>query len=298
MSTKYLEEIEIISRENKKYHEEVEIICIEDFDIQEITADIIINVKGNKLKCFISDFREEGPFFIGEKCGALLSLMTTELNKTKKIEKKINGMGIHCNLSGEIVEFVPNLQTFYDIKTDSYHTIENSFYKNAIVDCGIFVSVEVPKDSDLKIDDYIEAKGRLDIEKFRACITINVDGHELKCFINDFMEKDLFFYRKKYTVVLSLVPTKFLSKSEMSKKDIQKQGYEICCTGKIVEFIPLIETYYDAKKGYYTKETPNYEYGIVDCGIFIAVEMPKDSDLKVGDYLMSIGRLCVQNVEL
>ncbi len=297
MSIKYLEEIEIISRENNKYHEEVEIICIEDFDIQEITADIIINVKGNKLKCFISDFRENGPFFIGEKCGALLSLMTTELNRTKKIKKEITGMGIHCNLSGEIVKFVPNFESSYDIKTDSYYIIENNFYRDAIVDCGIFVSVEVQKDSDLKVYDYIKAKGRLDIEKFRACIIIKVNGDELKCFINDFLEEDLFCYEKKCLVMLFLVPTKFLSKSEISKKDIKKQGYEICCTGKIVEFIPLIETYYDAKKGYYKKETPYYKYGIVDCGIFIAVEMPKDSDLKIGDYLISIGRLCVQNIE-
>jgi len=297
MSTKYFEEIEIISRENTKYREEVEIICIDDFDIQEITAYITINVNRNKLKCFISDFREEGPFFIGEKCGALLSLMTFELNKTKKIKKEINGMGIDCNLSGEIVEFVPDSKYCYDIKTDSYYTIENNSYKIAIVDCGIFVSVEVPKYSDLKVDDYIKAKGRMDIRKFRVCIIINVKGHELKCFINDFLEKYLVFYGKKCTVMLSLIPTELLSKSEISKKDIQKQGYEICCTGKIVEFIPLIETYYDAKKGYCTKEAPNNKYGIVDCGIFIAVEMSKYSELKVGDYIMSIGRLCVQSVE-
>ncbi|NOR85341.1 hypothetical protein GQ473_04425 [archaeon] len=38
-------------------------------------------------------------------------------------------------------------------------------YKYVIIDCGIFVRIEIVKNSDLKINDYVYAEGRLDIKK-------------------------------------------------------------------------------------------------------------------------------------
>ena len=157
---------------NKKYSEWVEIIGMEDFDVQEITANVIIKVKERELFCFVSDFKERGPFSMGEKCAVALSLMTwpKSLNKIKEKNKGIksgNRYKTHCALSGEIVAFNPIVGSYYNVKEDVYYTEENTDYKAGIVDCDIFVAVEIPKDSDLKVGDYIKAEGRLDIKKVK-----------------------------------------------------------------------------------------------------------------------------------
>lgn len=152
---------------NPVYLEKVEIVEVEILDIQEITANVTIKVKGRELKCFVSDFNCQSPFFVGENCDVVLSLMTTEHEKINSKEKKIvstKQFEDHCILSGEIKNFLPRIITYCEEKTGSYYS-EYTDYKYGIVDCGIHVSVEIPKDSNLKIGNYIKAEGRLDVQK-------------------------------------------------------------------------------------------------------------------------------------
>lgn len=159
---------------DKKYSEYAEVVDVASLDIQGITATVTINVKKYKVKCFVSDFKEKGPFSLGERCLIKLSLMTWpgSLNKIKEKKKEVKseqrkGTPNHCLLSGEIVGFSPIVKSYYDATKGTYYTEENADYKAGIVDCGIFVMVEVPKDSDLKVGDYIKAEGRLDIRKVK-----------------------------------------------------------------------------------------------------------------------------------
>lgn len=164
------EEIEIVNVEDDKYSLEVEIIDVKDFDIQKITANVIINIKGNKLKCFVSDFEEKGTFFVGEKYNVMLSLLPTVLTETSEIKKEIKNVERYeeyCYLSGKLVEFVPLIEFYCEVKKGSNYIKKDYHYKYVIVDCGIFVAVKIPKGSNLKIGDYIKAVGRLDIRKVK-----------------------------------------------------------------------------------------------------------------------------------
>lgn len=138
-------------------------------DKNEITYEenLIIEVNAFKLKCFISNFITKGDFEKEEIVEVQLSLMTTEHEKTDSNKKNIISTDIfenHCVLSGEIKKIVPRIVNYYDEKTGSYYA-EPTDYNHGIVDCGIHVLVEIPKDSNLKIGDYIKAEGRLDVQK-------------------------------------------------------------------------------------------------------------------------------------
>jgi len=142
----------------QNYSEKVEIIYVEPLDIQEITANIMVRVKKKEIKCFVSDFKENGPFLVGEKCAVFISLMTWPkyLTKTRDETKEIRteerkGTPNHCFLSGEIIDFSPL----------------DANYKYGIVNCGILIAVEIPKKSDFKIGDYVKAEGRLDARKVK-----------------------------------------------------------------------------------------------------------------------------------
>jgi len=157
---------------NKRLAEEIEIVDIKPLDIQEITANVTITVKGYELKCFVSDLKDKGPFFAGEKCFVILSLMTWPKSLTKIRERKREvkgeqrkGTPNHCILSGEIVEFYPIVSSYFDANKRSYYTTEDTDYKYGIVNCSIFVAVEIPKTSNLKVGDHIKAEGRLDLKK-------------------------------------------------------------------------------------------------------------------------------------
>lgn len=154
----------------EKYSQDTEIINVESLDVQNITANITIKINGSELKCFVSDFKDKGPFLVGEKCAVIFSLMTTELKKIEVIKEEIkngNRYKTHCILSGEIVGFSPIVGSYYDVTKGTYYTEENADFKAGIVDCGIFVAVEILKDSDLKVGDYIKAEGRLDARKMK-----------------------------------------------------------------------------------------------------------------------------------
>ena len=73
---------------NKRFAEEIEIVNIKPLDIQEITANVTINVKGYELKCFVSDLKDKGPFYVGEKNLVILSLMTWPKSLIKIEERK------------------------------------------------------------------------------------------------------------------------------------------------------------------------------------------------------------------
>jgi len=152
---------------NKKYVESVDVIDVEVLDIQGITAVITIEIKGKKLNCFISEFHNK-EYFKGESCVVLLSLMTTKLEKISSEDKSITPtehFEAHCTLSGEIKEFFPIVHKYYKHEENIWYEKEQPSYKHGIVDCGIFVAVEIRKDSDLKVGDYIVAEGRLDASK-------------------------------------------------------------------------------------------------------------------------------------
>jgi len=142
----------------QNYLEKAEIVNVTPLDIQETTLSIIVRVKGKELKCFVSDSREKGYFSVEEKCEVFFSLMTWSKklvkarNEIKEIRtEELKGTPNHCFLSGKIIDFLPL----------------GVNYKYGIVDCGIFVAVEIPTDSELKIGDYITAEGRLDTRKVK-----------------------------------------------------------------------------------------------------------------------------------
>lgn len=148
-----------------RYAENANVINVEVLDIQQITAVITVKIKEHKLNCFVSEIHNE-KFFAGETCAVGLSLMTTKLEKTSSEEQNIAStehFEAHCILSGEIKEFFPIIRKYY--REGIWYDEEQPSYKHGIIDCGIFVAVEIPKKSDLKIGDYVKAEGRLDARK-------------------------------------------------------------------------------------------------------------------------------------
>ena len=148
-----------------KYAENVDVINVEVLDIQRITAVVTVKIKEYKLSCFVSELHNE-KFFEGKTCAVVLSLMTTGLEKISYGEKNIaytEHFEAHCRLSGEIKEFFPVIHKYY--RDGIWYDEEETSYMHGIVDCGIFVAVEIPKKSDLKIGDYVKAEGRLDARR-------------------------------------------------------------------------------------------------------------------------------------
>jgi hypothetical protein len=137
----------------------------------------------------------------------------------------------------------------------------------------------------------------LDIQRITAVITIKVREHELNCFVNEF-HNEKFFEGDKYAVVLSLMTTGLEKINSREKNIASTKHFEAHCklSGEIKEFFPIIHKYY--REGiWYDEKQPSYKHGIVDCGTFVAVEILKKSDLKIGDYVKAEGRLDVRKVK-
>ncbi|KKG08948.1 hypothetical protein [Methanosarcina sp. 2.H.A.1B.4] len=151
----------------KQYGVNVKIFQV-DKNEETYEEEIVIGINTFKLNCFISDYLTEGDFVKGEMTEIQLSLMTTELDIINCGEKNIvstEHFEAHCRLSGEIKEFFPIIYKYY--KDGIWYDEEATGYKHGIVDCGIFVAVQIPKKSDLKIGDYVKAEGRLDARKVK-----------------------------------------------------------------------------------------------------------------------------------
>lgn len=150
-----------------KYAENADVINVEVLDIQRITAIITVKVKEYKLNCFVSEFNN-GKFFERETYAIVLSLMTTRLEQTSYKEQNIAStehFEAHCRLSGEIKEFLPVIHKYY--RDGIWYDEKETNYKHGIVDCGIFVAVEIPNKLNLRIGDYVKAEGRLDARKVK-----------------------------------------------------------------------------------------------------------------------------------
>ncbi len=164
-----LQLIQVYKMKNDFSHE-VKIIEVGDLDIQETTGSVIMSVNDLNLKCFSTSFSVDGPFLVGQTYTVKISLMTTLMEKIISEQKDIKTTSQflgHCILFGKIQHISPKILSFYDPKKDSWYQEEDKYNKNAVVDCGIFVAVEIPKDSDLKMRDYIKAEGRLDVKKIK-----------------------------------------------------------------------------------------------------------------------------------
>jgi hypothetical protein len=151
----------------KQYGINVKILSV-DKNEDTYEEEIVIRTNTFKLNCFVSDFLTRGDFVKGETAEVQLSLMTTELEKVNYEKKNIvstEHFEAHCRLSGEIKEFFPIIYKYY--KDGIWYDEEAKGYKHGIVDCGIFVAVQIPKKSDLKIGDYVKAEGRLDARKVK-----------------------------------------------------------------------------------------------------------------------------------
>lgn len=151
----------------EKYLVNVVILHV-DKNEETYEEEIIIGINTFKLNCFVSDYLTEGDFVKGEMTEIQLSLMTTKLEKTSSGEKNIASTErykTHCVLSGQIKEFFPVIHKYY--RNGTWYDEEETNYRHGIVDCEIFVAVEIPKKSDLKIGDYIKAEGRLDAHKVK-----------------------------------------------------------------------------------------------------------------------------------
>lgn len=149
------------------------IYAIGRLDIEKYREGFIIGIDGKELTCFVNYSDNEYCLTIGNEYNVEFSLMPEMFSEIRETDKKIQRVkekDYYCELCGVISGFAPFMVKYYDINMNSYTIIEWDRYKKAIVDCGIFVSVAVPKYSNLKIGDYVKAIGRLDIKNLKLSI--------------------------------------------------------------------------------------------------------------------------------
>jgi hypothetical protein len=151
-----------VKKAGMRYLERVEVLDARPLDIEEVTGEVKVRVRGVELACFTSSFKDER-FSVGEKRHARLSLSKKVLSKIYKKEKRIRTGGRLdlCVLSGEIVDFAPIVHAYYDPGRGVYYTREDEEHKDGIVDCGVYIAVEIWEGAELEVGDYIRAGGRL-----------------------------------------------------------------------------------------------------------------------------------------
>ncbi len=148
---------------NKKYINKIRVLQVVETCEQGVEQDVFIEIAGKRLKCFWSLGDKE--FTKGETAEAKLALMTTDRKKIETEKKEIKtkyqrGTPNRCNLKGQIVAI--------------YNNPNPLGYNYAVVDCDkVFIEVEFSSKDDFKIEDYIEAEGRLDISKIEIYEIMN-----------------------------------------------------------------------------------------------------------------------------
>jgi len=152
---------------NNSFFEKVIVKCLEPLDIQGSTGIVQIFGKNLTLFCFSSNFRQFSSLLPGSEVPVLLSLMTTncsinnENTPIKKIEsfRKLQTPN-HCILTGVLVEIDP--KNFSVSNGQKMELIKKDY---GIVDCGIYIEIELDALDKYHIGDIISAEGRLDIKK-------------------------------------------------------------------------------------------------------------------------------------
>lgn len=149
---------------NDQYVERVAIKQTESLDIQGSTGIVRIMVKNKDLICFSSNFGQFASIKPATEIQAFLTLMTTECSiNTKTIPKKIESFKKaqtpnHCVLSGKITEIIPKSKNLIKEKN-----MEISDVLYGIVDCGVYIRVDLFPSGNYQVGDNITAEGRLDI---------------------------------------------------------------------------------------------------------------------------------------
>ena len=132
-----------------KYLEEAEVKdCVYD-EVEDLCTELIMEVKGLEIEAF--NVSNDESFKIGGKYIVTFNLLTSNIYNIPESLKTINvvseiGYTCHCNVTGIIV--------FIDE--------ENGY---GVIDCGIYIKVELPVTQMFTIGKYVKADGRLDIKK-------------------------------------------------------------------------------------------------------------------------------------
>lgn len=308
---------------SNQYAERVSIKTIEPLDVQQITCVIQVQAKKEKLLCFSSDFSYSGPFFLDTEVHVFLSLMTTQYKVKEDHERKKTIQSYkkphtpnHCNLTGQLVDIVPIVSAGYSPDEKIFSVQENPYFIHAIVDCGFFIAVELPRTSNPHIGDFITAEGRLDIRIARERKEIMMNKLPVNCFVDDYtftfpvkgLERfsilhtldnypDNFLHLKKgkssedFILLLSVYG---LKKSEAAVKYIEIVGSDfskIC--GRVQEFVPMSTDLKNYQSHYKTGET-EWQYIVLDCGIPIIAEVSNYFPFVPGDFLEVTGQILVR----
>jgi hypothetical protein len=143
---------------DNKYIEKIEIKDIIYYAIQKNEPVLTLKVKDFFISSFDPLTNDE--FIIGKTLKATFSLLTKKVNKINLKNKYINvdlnrpGYICYCSLCGELVDIISN----------GNEKDQAPYYQNGIVDCGIYVRVEIPFNIEINVGDYLCAEGRLDVK--------------------------------------------------------------------------------------------------------------------------------------
>lgn len=119
-----------------------------------IEGKVFLEISNRKLECFL-DIGELGKFKKNKAAFVELELLTLDTYPNEKKEKKIMlvpGWGFpkvnQYKLFGEILKLRPHER----------HETEYS----AVIDCGLYIPIQIRKQKKPKVGEYIIAEGRLD----------------------------------------------------------------------------------------------------------------------------------------
>jgi hypothetical protein len=156
-----------------KYIEEVEIIdVIIQFAIEgmeQLEDEVLVSVKGLTLRCYDPDGVDERGSRIFKK-GCITKVRFYLLTDTWGIKnsnnKFINPRESTKDKSSSPVDYTVSGQLVALINIQELNDNEKRNYSVGIVDCGVFLEIQLPKNHQLRIGDNIMADGRIDIYKY------------------------------------------------------------------------------------------------------------------------------------
>lgn len=147
----------------------------------------------------------------------------------------------------------------------------------------------------------IEEIETLDVQEITSVVKILAKNTQLSCFSSDLTRSGPFVLDSKVRVLLSLMTTQYTIGKD-SEKEKTIQSYRTTHTpnhcilaGTLVDLVPITTAgFFTDDNRFSIRENPYYIYGIVDCGFFIAVEIPRKDNPHIGDSLKAEGRLDIQ----
>lgn len=135
----------------KLYYEDVYVENVQSIAVQDVEAVIKLVVKDITIECFadliIQTDYQQGKRYLVELFLSPLSIKKSDKEKQIRTEKKMSSIPYYF-INGQIKDI------FYSHGT-----------KYGIIDSGIFISFDVPKNMIINVGDYFEIYGKLEVRK-------------------------------------------------------------------------------------------------------------------------------------